>query len=104
MRSLEDDSETLGHSRLLRLRAVDEVVNKLMNSVNEPMALMYIQLQKTMESYGQRHASVRNRWKNSSIRHTRTQHAYTRIYVVATRSMRLMFLHERSIDQSSSRA
>ena len=47
--SVEDDSETFGHSRLLRLRAVDELVNELMNSVNEPMVLMYIQLQNFVE-------------------------------------------------------
>ena len=29
MQVVEDDSETFGHSRLLRLRAVDELVNEL---------------------------------------------------------------------------
>ena len=39
---IEDASETFGHSRLLILRAVDELVK-------EPMALMYIQLQNVVE-------------------------------------------------------
>ena len=47
----EDDSETFGHSRRLRLKAVDELVNEMMNSINEPMALMYMQLQNVIESY-----------------------------------------------------
>ena len=47
--SVKDDSEKFGHSRLLRLRAVDELVNELMNSVNEPMALIYIKLQSIVE-------------------------------------------------------
>ena len=41
---VEDDAETFGHSGLLRLRVVDEMVNELMHSVNEPKALKYIQL------------------------------------------------------------
>ena len=47
--NVEDDSETFGHSRLLRLKTVDELVNELMHSVNEPMALKYIQLQNIVE-------------------------------------------------------
>ena len=85
MRDVEDDYETFGHSRLRRLRAVDELVNELIHSVNEPMALRYIQLQYIMEHYGHRHASVRNRWKDRSIWHTRTRHAYTGILEVTTR-------------------
>ena len=46
---VENDSETFGHSRLLILRAVDELVNELINSVNKPMALMYIQVQNITE-------------------------------------------------------
>ena len=48
-RPVEDDSETFGHSRLLRLKTVDELVNELLHSVNEPMALKYIQLQNIVE-------------------------------------------------------
>ena len=55
---VEDDSETFRHSRLLRLRAVDELVNKLMHSVNKPKALKYIQLWITIKHTGHRPASV----------------------------------------------